>query len=163
WPRAAGTIPPAETERLLGRLTAGVIHDLNNYLHAADVTLALLRRQPHDADLWRQSEAALGAMGRLHTMLLAYARGGAQAPALVRVGPPTIAVRLDIAGRPPPLEGVRAQLEQLVLNLVINACEAMPDGGELVVTVRKSAAAAVVLEVVDSGSGGVPPIGNGRA
>jgi signal transduction histidine kinase len=175
-PRAGGSIPPEETERLLGRLSAGVVHDLNNYLHVIDVTLTLLRRHPQDPELWQQSEAALGAMSRLHATLLAYARGGTQPLGLVDLGelaretvavlgrivPPEIAVHLDLAERLPPVQGVRAELEQLVLNLIVNACDAMKRGGDLTISVRKSAAAAVVLEVRDSGTGEVPPTLDGR-
>lgn len=175
-PRAGGTIPPEETERLLGRMAAGVVHDLNNYLHVVDVTLALLRRHPNDPELWRQSEAALAAMSRLHATLLGYARGGTQPLALVDLGevaretvtvlgrivPSEISVRFELAERLPPIQGVRPELEQLVLNLVVNACDAMKQGGELTITVRNSAAAAVVLEVRDTGTGNVPPTLDGR-
>ena len=175
-PRAAGTISPEQTERLLGRMTAGAVHDLNNYLHALDVTLTLLRRHPDDRELWQQSEAALGAMSRLQATLLAYARGATHPPAPVDLGavardavavlgrivPPEITVRFEIAERLPRVQGVRVELEQLLLNLVINACDAMSRGGTLTIGVRKSAGPAVVLAVSDTGAGGAPPIVDGR-
>ena len=165
--RPAGSVPPEETHKLLGRMTGGVIHDLNNYIHIMDVTLTLLRRQPHDQQLWRQTQAALQAMTRLNGTLLAYARGGTLAPSLFdlgqiardtvailgRVVPPEVSIHFDIADELPPIQGVRAELEQLVLNLVINACDAMPKGGELTIAIRKSAGNVLVLEVADTGKG----------
>jgi signal transduction histidine kinase len=165
--RAAGSIPPEETQRLLGRMTQGVVHDLNNYLHVLDVTLTLLKRHPEDTQLWDQSKAALQTMTRLNSTLLAYARGGALASALVDLGelsrqtvavlarivPPEVTVRFDIAEKLPPVQGVRSELEQLLLNLVINACDAMPAGGELTIAVRPSVGKVIVLEVSDTGGG----------
>jgi signal transduction histidine kinase len=175
--RPSGSVPPEETQRLLGRMTSGVVHDLNNYIHVLDVTLMLLRRHPEDAQLWNQSQAAIHAMTRLNATLLAYARNGTHAPTLVDLGevvrhtlkvlgrivPPEIAVELDVGDQLPPISGVRAELEQLVLNLVINACDAMPKGGDLKIAVRRSAGSVVVLEISDSGDGIVPPVTNGRA
>ncbi|HEY5951859.1 MAG TPA: ATP-binding protein [Kofleriaceae bacterium] len=175
--RPAGSVPPEETQRLLGRMTAGVVHDLNNYIHVLDVTLTLLRRHPDDPQLWTQSQAAIQAMARLNATLLSYARGGTLAPALVdlgdvardtlsvlaRVVSSEISVRFDIAEPLPPIQGVRSELEQLVLNLVVNACDAMPKGGELTIAVRRSAGSVVVLEVADTGSGIVPQPANGHA
>jgi two-component system, cell cycle sensor histidine kinase and response regulator CckA len=165
--RPSGSVPPEETHRLLGRMTSGVVHDLNNYLHVMEVTLTLLKKHPEDPQLWQQMRDALHTMTRLNATLLAYARGGTLAPALVdlgviardtvsvlgRVVPPEIAVHFDIADTLPPIQGVRAELEQLVLNLVINACDAMRKGGDLTIAVRKSAGAVLVLEVSDTGSG----------
>lgn len=169
--RPAGSIPPTDTQRLLGRMTAGVVHDLNNYIHVMDVTLALLRRHPKDQTLWKQTQTVLHTMARLNSTLLAYARG-ALAPApvdlgavaretvgmLARVVPPEVSVHFEIADDVPMLHGVRSELEQLVLNLVINGCDAMPKGGDLTVGVRKSAGAVVVLEISDSGTGITIPI-----
>jgi signal transduction histidine kinase len=160
-------IPGVETQRLLGRLTAGVVHDLNNYLHVLETMHALLRKRPDDPELWQQNQAAIRAMTRLTSMLLAYARGtaseavpldlGAIARDMVsllgRVLPNEVTTTLEIAPALAPLRGVRAELEQLVLNLVINACDAMPAGGELLVAVRRSAGGVIVLEVSDTGVG----------
>lgn len=166
--RPAGSLPPAEVQRLLGRMTAGVVHDFNNYLHALDVSLRLLRRRRDDEQLWDQSKAALEAMERLCAMLLAYARGTPAAPklldlgqlaretisALGRIVPPSVAVSFDIQENLPPVQGVRAELEQLLLNLVVNACDAMADtGGALTITIRRSAASVIVLDVSDTGAG----------
>jgi two-component system NtrC family sensor kinase len=174
--RAQGSIPIAETQRMLGRMTCGVVHDLNNYLHVLDVSLRMLRRQPHDPQLWEQSEAAVQAMTRLNAMLLGYARGSAAAPervdlgavvretltVLARVVPPNVEVRMEIAERLPPLHAVRAQLEQLVLNVVINSVEAMGDeGGTLTIAVRKTAGAVLVLDISDTGPGISPSGANG--
>ncbi len=169
--RPTGSIPPEETQRLLGRMTSGIVHDINNYLHVVDVTLALLRRHPDDAQLWTQAQSAVESMTRMSSTLLAYARGGTSEPALVDLGtiarsviavlgrvlPPDIAIRFAIADGVPPVHGVRSELEQLVLNLVINACDAMPDGGELVLAVRATPDAAVVLELTDTGTGRAAP------
>jgi signal transduction histidine kinase len=176
--RSQGSIPIAETQRMLGRMTGGVVHDLNNYLHVLDVTLMMLRRKPHDPQLWEQSEAALRAMTRLNMMLLGYARGSTLAPELLdlgdvvretltvlaRVVPPNIDVRFEIAERLPPLHALRAQLEQLVLNLVINAVDAMGEtGGTLTIAVRRTAAAVVVLDISDTGPGIAPAAPDGSA
>jgi len=175
--RPAASIPPDDTHRLLGRMTFGVVHDLNNYLHVMEVTLTLLRRHPEDQALWRQTQAALQTMTRLNGTLLAYARGSTLATALVdlgevardtvgvlgRVMPPQITVHFEIADRLPPIQGVRSELEQLVLNLVINACDAMPEGGDLSIEVRRTAGSVVVLEVSDTGAGFVPEKINGTS
>ncbi|HEX5057719.1 MAG TPA: ATP-binding protein [Kofleriaceae bacterium] len=175
--RATGSIPPEETQRLLGRMTSGVVHDLNNYLHVLDVTFTLLRRHPEDPQLWKQIQSAILAMGRLNATLLAYARGSALAPALVdlaalardtvavlgRVIPADIVVRFDIDDQLPPVQGVRSELEQLVLNLVMNATDAMPKGGELVISLKRSAGAVVVLEITDTGAGVAVLPTNGRS
>jgi signal transduction histidine kinase len=175
--RPAGSIPPEETQRLLGRMTQGVVHDLNNYIHVLDVTLTLLERHPKDPQLWQQSKAAIGAMARLNATLLAYARGGALAPALVdlgdvardtvailaRVVPPEVTVTFEIAERLPLVQGVRSELEQLLLNLVINACDAMPAGGNLTIALLRSVGSVLVLEIRDTGSGVIAQPSNGFA
>ncbi len=164
--RAAGSIPPAFTLELLGRMTAAVVHDLNNYVGVLEVMLALLRRHPHDEALWGQAHAALAAVRRLDDTLLDYARGGTPEPTRVELGalvrdmvalagrviPSTVQVVVELDPEGAMLRAVRSELEQLVLNLVVNACDAMPAGGELRISVGR-ATAAVLLEVADTGIG----------
>ena len=73
--RPRSSLPPAETHRLLGRMTAGVVHDFNNYLAVLDSSLELMLRHPDDApELWPQVRTVMEAMTRLKACLLAYAR-----------------------------------------------------------------------------------------
>jgi signal transduction histidine kinase len=160
-------ISEMDTLRLLGRMTAGTVHDLNNYLAAAEGCVALLTRHPDDPSLWTQLRAALGAMARINGTLLGYARGVTPSPSSIDLGsvvretlavcgrliPSNVRLTMDIMEGLRPVRGVASELEQLVLNLVINACDAMPDGGALHVAVTRTAAAAVLLRVADSGSG----------
>jgi signal transduction histidine kinase len=164
---AAGSIPPMASQQLLGRMTAAVVHDFNNYLHAAESSLDLITRVGYSPDLLAGARAALGAMSRLNTTLLAYARGGAPTMTPVDVGEtvndtlavahqligPDIQVNVDIHDEVRPILAVRTELEQVVLNLVVNACDAMPSGGKLDVVVRQATSAAVLLEVSDTGAG----------
>jgi len=164
--RAAGSIPPVYTLELLGRMVTGVVHDLNNYVGVLEVMLQLLQRHPQDDELWTQARTALAAVRRLDETLLEYARGGSPAPTIVdlsqvvadtvalagRLIPPGI--RVQIASDPggTVLRAVRSDLEQLVLNLVVNACDAMGSDGDLVITVTR-VPYGVMLEVSDSGAG----------
>src|SRR5689334_13448203 len=51
--RPTGSIPPFESMRLLGRMSAGVVHDLNNYLTALNASLQMLEANG-DRTLWPQ-------------------------------------------------------------------------------------------------------------
>jgi signal transduction histidine kinase len=157
----------ADALQLLGRMTAGVAHDLNNYLAVLEVALGILRNRPGDATLWSRAQAALDGATGLTRNLLEHARGGSTAPApvdliaLVRrcvgvlgvVIPSSILVVVDTDAVVPPVRGVHSELEQVVLNLVLNACDAMPHGGELRVMVRSPGPSVVRLEIADTGIG----------
>lgn len=95
------------------------------------------------------------------------ARDGAPAPAAVDlkavidrllglfagVVPKGVNVLVDVDADLPPVVGAASELEQLVLNLLVNACEAMPDGGELRMSVRAAGSSAICLAVADTGPG----------
>jgi signal transduction histidine kinase len=156
--------------RLLGRITAGVAHDLGNYLSALAAVVALIDSAGADPALVARAAGLVDRAGRITRSLVGYARGEAPAFNPVDLGPLVdrmlavvapvlpagIAVRADIAALVPPVRGAAVELEQLVLNLVLNAADAMPGGGELTVRVQPTGTAAVYLEVSDTG-GGMPP------
>jgi signal transduction histidine kinase/ActR/RegA family two-component response regulator len=81
-------------------------------------------------------------------------------PMLARLLPPDIQVTISLPEVATPVLADRAQLEQVVTNLVTNARDAMPDGGEITIRVRdavdSSGSGLVMLEVSDAGSG-IPP------
>src|SRR5262249_7929584 len=132
-----------------------------------DISLDLLERHSEDPELWNQVRNALTAAAAMTRNVLSYARGSAPEPQLVdladlvrrtigllrTVMPPNIRVVLEADEQAPLARGVPCELEQVVLNLVLNACDAMPHGGELRLTVRADGGNAVQLEVADTGSG----------
>ncbi|MBK8996405.1 MAG: GAF domain-containing protein [Myxococcales bacterium] len=177
----------AQKVEALGQVAAGVAHDFNNLvtvlLGAAE---ALREETPANApwrplveDLWQASERAR----RLTAQLLTFSRKSKFQPAavdvcdlLTRLEPvltrlvgqvAELRFELDLgAGR---VWADPAQIEQVVMNLVVNARDAMPEGGRLTVkthaseVVGRSGAGAAparyaVIEVSDTGPGIDPAI-----
>jgi signal transduction histidine kinase/ActR/RegA family two-component response regulator len=169
----------------VGRLAGGVAHDFNNLLtpiigHAELVLLALDRGHPARKDLEEISKAAERAAS-LTKQLLAMSRKQIVQPKVVKLN--TVVADMEemlrrlvgedlefIVTLGPGLGQVRAdpgQLQQVLMNLVVNARDAMPHGGRLSITTANvylddiSAAADarlgsghyVVLAVSDSGCG----------
>lgn len=140
----------AERLQSLGTLAGGVAHDLNNALTPALVAAEELRAgEPASAatlELLEQSvQRAIGMVRNL----LAFAKGqeGRSEPLcpqrlveeIVRVAratfPPRVAVDCALADDAPQVLGEATQLHQVLLNLAVNARDAMPNGGDLSVTV----------------------------
>ena len=133
----------------LGQLTGGVAHDFNNLLTPIVGALDMLRRQ-HEADP-RSNRLISGAMqaaeraATLVQRLLSFARRqhlqarSVDVKALVegmhdlmqRTIGPHIAVRIETAANLPPAKVDPAQLELAVLNLAVNARDAMAGGGRI--------------------------------
>jgi signal transduction histidine kinase/ActR/RegA family two-component response regulator len=133
----------------LGQLTGGVAHDFNNLLTPIVGALDMLRRQ-HESDD-RSSRLISGAMqaaeraATLVQRLLSFARRQhleartVDVKALVegmhdlmqRTIGPHIAVRVETAANLPPARVDPAQLELAILNLAVNARDAMAGGGQL--------------------------------
>jgi two-component system, cell cycle sensor histidine kinase and response regulator CckA len=167
----------------VGQLAGGVAHDFNNMLVVIrGYTDILLRRIEDEAltDHLREIEAAAQRAGALTAQLLAFGRqapGVAEAVdlnALVRGIEPMlrslldedIALALEEGATLDPVRADSGHLEQVVVNLVINARDALPLGGEIrietaAVALIESEAVAlglrdpryVVLSVSDDGSG----------
>jgi len=152
--------------RLLGRMSAGVLHDLNNYLSVIGVIIELLERAPTAAH-WQEVQRALGHATALTRSTLDYARGTApdlgpvDLAAIVRdvmrivthaISPEIVLMVVGVSNIA-LVRGAPPQLGQLVLNLVLNAADAMPDGGILTVIVWTTPDGAVRLDVSDTGGG----------
>ncbi len=140
----------AQLQRLdsLGQLTGGVAHDFNNLLTVILGSAEILRAKLHDPGLAALAEAISSTAHRgseLTHSLLAFARSQPLDPALVdvndvvrttssmleRILPPEVEVSVHLRQDPPRSLVDRAQLENAVLNLCINARDAMPAGGRL--------------------------------
>jgi signal transduction histidine kinase len=141
----------AQKMEAVGRLTGGIAHDFNNLLQGITGNLDLIRRRPDDLGrVSRWAEAGLKAAergARLAGQLLAFSRTqkleitsiditsavSGFANMLRRSIGPTIRIHMDLKTGGLCVQGDRIQLEMAVLNLALNARDAMPDGGELVI------------------------------
>jgi two-component system, cell cycle sensor histidine kinase and response regulator CckA len=139
----------AQKMEAVGRLAGGVAHDFNNLLVGILGYSALLKKKlPDDATLHHMTDEINGAALRardLTSRLLALSRRQVLQPrvldlnALVRQTEsllrPSISEDIQVVLRlDPKLGSVRAdaaQLEQVILSLALNACDAMPEGGTL--------------------------------
>jgi signal transduction histidine kinase len=153
--------------RMMGQLAADIAHDFNNYLNILGMALAMIDETPDDRALWREAYTTLDQATRLTSTLLGFVRGIHRDPAPLDFGalvettarlaqramPPGIHVAVAIERDVPAIRGLASELEQLVLNLVLNAAEAAGEGGEVGVRVA-AAGEGALLEVTDSGDQG---------
>ncbi len=167
----------------VGQLAGGVAHDFNNLLQVilgnAELCLAL-----DDPEALRGALAEIRDAGRraaaLVGQLLAFSRKVGESksvalaellerilPLLRRLLGEHILIQLQIRGQALDVWGDDSQLEQVVVNLCVNARDAMPEGGRLDIVLGRSAVSLseasrlglpvagdyVVVEVTDTGSG----------
>jgi PAS domain S-box-containing protein len=160
----------------LGQLAGGVAHDFNNLLGVILNYTTLIMRQVDEPQLTSdlsEIQAAAERAATLTKQLLTFARRDVARPEpldvndvisgitsmLRRTLGEQVSLQLDLAKEPQVVSADRHQLEQIVINLAINARDAMPEGGEIVVVTRREQAADgtgtadVILEVRDDGSG----------
>jgi signal transduction histidine kinase/CheY-like chemotaxis protein len=171
--RAETALRQSQKMEAIGQLTGGISHDFNNLLSAILGGLELIMRRTHDEQIRRLAVAAVDATRRgakLTAQLLAFSRTQQLSLAPVDLNA-LLAGMHDLLSRSigtavelhclPAREPVWAvadsnQLELALLNLAINARDAMPGGGHLAVSVtvtqpdgRKMAS----LAVSDTGTG----------
>lgn len=166
----------------VGQLTGGVAHDFNNLLTAILGSLELLRKKiPPDPKAQRLLDNALQGVQRgaaLTQRMLAFARRqdlrteavnvsdlvNGMSELLQRSLGPMVRMELCFPAGLPPIEVDAHQLESALLNLAVNARDAMPAGGSLVISARRESTASVsadglepgtyvCLAVVDTGDG----------
>ncbi len=166
----------------LGQLTGGIAHDFNNLLTVIVGGLDLISKKVGDEKLKRYADNALSAAergARLTAQLLAFSRVQKLEPRPVDVAMlienmrpllrnvlgPAISKRFDLDRAMPPVMADPTQLELAVLNLAINARDAMPGGGTLHLGTRSVSVAGdsemidgdyVEVAIGDTGSG-MPP------
>jgi PAS domain S-box-containing protein len=186
--RTEGERRLARSERLesIGQLVAGIAHDFNNLLTVTKLSVTWLRANDKDGirqNALEQIEAVTDSAIDLIKNLLAFARRERQvmAPTSMeaaaqtvvemarRTFDPALSLRTDFRTDGAIVLGDGSRLEQLIMNLVINARDAIRGGGEVVVrtlarTVDEDTTGAlppgryVILEVCDTGSGIDPAI-----
>ncbi len=154
----------------LGSMAGMVAHDFNNLLTTILGFAGLLKRSTTLDSEERENlgliEDAARRAADLTGRLLAFARGG-----LARFGPvdlqevvndtlnlaataipQTICLTTDLPGSPVLVEGDSVQLQSALLNIVLNAKDAMPDGGTLHLALSQHDSAATLV-ISDNGSG----------
>ncbi|MDD2877330.1 MAG: response regulator [Acidiphilium sp.] len=143
----------AQKMEAVGQLTGGLAHDFNNMLAGISGSLEIMQRridQGRHADLGRYVEIAANSSNRAAALthrLLAFSRRQTLSPKPTDAGALILGMTELIAGTVGPMISVARgfapglwpilcdphQLESAVLNLVINARDAMPDGGALTI------------------------------
>lgn len=149
----------------LGRLTGGIAHDFNNLLHVVNLNLQLIERLKVDEDrvrdYARRAKQAVDRGSRLTGQLLSFARTQSLVPRLhdvndlirnmaelisISVGS-HVTLTLALCAQPAYAIVDAAQMEMAILNLSVNARDAMPQGGMLEIHTE------IVPALPDSASG----------
>lgn len=161
----------------VGLLAAGVAHEVNTPLTGISSYTQMLLDDASPEDprtgVLRKIERQTFRAARIVNGLLNLARPGRSDVAasvdlngvvnevLAQIEPQLVAasvkVRRELAAAPVPVQGVEFKLQQVFLNLFLNARDAMPNGGWLTVRTRAEGGEAVV-EVADTGSGIAPDV-----
>ena len=168
----------------LGTLSSGVAHDLNNILTPIMVSIGMLKEQAHDPTLGRliaSLETSTQRGAQLVKQILTFGRGvkGERLPIrlhevvrevqmlIQETFPKSIQVEVSVPQSLWPVTGDPTQIHQVLLNLAINARDAMPSGGKLTFTFQNTIidaanaalnaevrpGAYVLIQVIDTGTG----------
>lgn len=184
--KAQAALLQVQKMEAIGQLTGGVAHDFNNLLQALSGCLNMVGRRVKDPAVDRLLDAGHQAVDRgskLTKQLMAFARRQALRPEpvdvrdallgmselLARALRADIALDIDLEPDIWVIEVDPTQLEMAVLNLVVNARDAMPNGGSLRIRAHNRAVASgngpegltgefVEIDVTDDGSGMSPEI-----
>jgi PAS domain S-box-containing protein len=176
----------AQKMESVGQLTGGIAHDFNNMLTVITGTIEILadgvKHDPALASIAKMIDDAADRASQLTANLLAFARKQPLRPLetdvnalikeVVKLLAPTLGRRIEIgtalSEKAWPALVDRSQLTSALVNLAINARDAMPDGGRLLFRTRNftrhagdaevdlGAGDYVAIEVIDSGAG-IPP------
>ena len=171
----------AQKMEAVGRLAGGVAHDFNNHLMVIAGYTQLLKEQcngnPRVASDLEQIEKACRSGTQLTQQLLTFSRKHTLKPQAVdlnlivslsekmlrRLIGENVIIELNLAEHACPIEIDPVQLEQIIMNLAVNAKDAMPRGGRFRLSTyvvsedqapqSEFASAQVLLEVSDTGDG----------
>ncbi len=175
----------------IGAMAGGIAHDLNNILHPISLSLQILQDKETDEESRRILETVTASMERASQMvrqILSFARGSdaewskiyvedflGDVEHFVRIAfPKNIQFECDGPSVSKPMLGNQTHLYQALLNICINARDAMPEGGNLAIVVsnvkhaelpKESAHSSspppeeyVHIRVTDSGCGILPEV-----
>ncbi len=133
----------------VGQLAGGIAHDFNNYLMVISGAIGLIKRDPDaDVNYWLDQIAAAGnKSAALTSQLMTFARAQILdvqtldlnsivielVPLLRSTISEDIALVVNTTTEPSFVVADRSQLEQVITNLVLNARDAMPDGGSITI------------------------------
>jgi PAS domain S-box-containing protein len=189
--QAEEALAGARKHEAIGRLAAGIAHDFNNVLgvilgNVSAMQAELPERDPSQASL-EEVVTATGQGARLTQQLLAFSRGQTVGSETLDLGRIVVGLgdflrravgkHIDLRVRVDEtvfIQANRSQIEQVVMNLVVNARDAMPEGGLLAVEVAGArdlralpneldpSKDYAMLSVTDSGEG-MPESVRGRA
>lgn len=151
--RAETSLFEARKHEAIGRLTGGVAHDFNNLLQTISMGVQMVHRALPEGKHTRPLQAALAACGRaaeLVRQMLAFSRAQQLRPQPVKLADlllrsqeltdKALGERIQfVAELDPAMPAVMAdpvQLELALLNLVFNARDAMPEGGQVSLSAR---------------------------
>jgi signal transduction histidine kinase len=173
--KAEDQLRQAQKMQALGQLTGGIAHDFNNLLTVIQGSAEMLCRPGLAEDRRRRfAEAIVQASGRaaaLTAQLLAFARRQPLKPEVIDVNAMILGmtelldrtlgelytIRTALTGEASRVEADRAQLASAVLNIAVNARDAMPSGGTITIATLRIPDATVghmiALSVTDTGGG----------
>jgi PAS domain S-box-containing protein len=142
----------AHRHECVGMLSGGIAHDLNNVLQPISMFLDLLRYRLPDAESVEMLDAVEANLRRstdLVRQILAFSSGARTEQRTLNIPelisevstfirstfPKTIQFQVTVPDNIHPVMGNATQLEQVLLNLCVNARDAMPDGGRIKIEV----------------------------
>jgi two-component system NtrC family sensor kinase len=150
---AEGALRQAQRLEAIGQLTGGVAHDFNNLLMVVSGSVHRLRRDLHDEKHTRLLDAITNATQRgesLTRQLLAFSRRQTLQPSVIDLAKhlpelkdllsrslrEDIEIQVRVANRACLVKVDPSELELALLNLAVNARDAMPSGGTLTITAK---------------------------
>src|SRR5262249_19782242 len=140
----------------IGRLAGGIAHDFNNLIAVVIGNAGLLAKRIPEGERMRAFVDEIAAAGaraaELTRQLLAFSRAQVLAPEVIEIAPVVsnvvrmlrrvigeeIALATTLRDDAGFVEADRGQLEQVVMNLIVNARDAMPEGGTLSIQTERA-------------------------
>lgn len=131
----------------VGMVTSGIAHDFNNYLSTMLGYITMMKMKGNSTEELNSLEKAAKNAAKLTGQLMAFSRReekddeaycsdinkalSTMVDILKKSLPYSIKLNLDIEDKLPEIKATSAQIDQIVMNLVINARDAMPEGGDI--------------------------------